>query len=295
MKLWLPFVVLPQVYACIVTAGGRRYDFTNIDGRQITTSDPDYKYSFSFCRPNSDLCYGESSSLCQQALRGGFETSLGLWSNVSWSSSPEGLTGLMKGELCLETGAPRETTLRFVCQNTTTAFVSIKENPVCTYEAVIAVPFGVCGACCSPASFAKRVMVKRGDSVAAAIVQQDSQIGDSYDGRGELVRLCSKYYNRCFSFDATTCTGSAYSPPPPPECVSAAGWVGSYPLVRGTSVNQSVWGVGGGGYAITVPLADGCIIVGGTNRDASLDVSATPDEALWEIPEQCLREAKKKF
>jgi len=289
----LVFIFLaPQVHAaCSVDVGGRVFDFSSVESKQVFYNDSEYDFAFTFCRPGPQPCSGDSSSLCQTSRISRWETSLGLWETAKWSFSDQGLIAVFNGTYC-DTHF-RTTTIKFVCQNDTAAFLSWREPTTCVYEAVISVPFRVCGSCCSPQTFAKKVLVtERGGLPFMAVVQQDQQLGDSYDGTGALVHLCSKYYNRCFDYEAVQCFGSPYAPPPPPECVAANSLVGSYPVVRGNPINQTVWATTAG-YVTTVPLGSGCIIVGGTYRNPAMDVSSTPDEALWEIPEQCLRLLKK--
>jgi len=288
---------LPQVYsACTGQTGGRVFDFSSVDSQFLGFNDSIYNMSFTFCRPGPDLCDGEQASICQMALNHAWEASLGLWSAAKWSATDRGLVAVFTGKECHETGSPRLTTIRFECRNEDgkANFTNWNETSTCVYDGVIQVPRAVCGACCSPPTFAKKVLVSDGNFTRMAVVQQDEQTGDSYDNRGSKVHLCSKYYNRCFDWDASSCTGSAYSPPPSPQCITANSLIGSYPIVSGSSVIQSVWAVSDG-YEFTVPLGSGCMVVGGSNRSTALDLTTVPDEALWEIPEQCLKEAKKKF
>jgi len=128
------------------------------------------------------------------------------------------------------------------------------------------------------------------------VVQRDGITGDWYDGdyqqRGQTL-LCSTYYNRCFTFTSTTCTGAAYRPPPSdcygePTHTNAA----QFPLIDSGSVVQTAWvSKSDGQYVVTMPLGPGlsCVPVSGSAIDTSSGFSITPDPDLWEVPQICLK------
>jgi len=279
---------------CYVTGGNFSFNFTSLGNQALAINDSLYRVNLTFCRPASELCGGDSSSICQTEYARGFQFSLGLWSQVAWSaSSSEGLVGAVRGSICLPTGSPRVTTIRISCQAGPATFKSFKETNMCMYELELTVPLRVCPlSCCGPRIFSLKRVVNKTNTLSVAVVQQDANVGNYLDETQTLKALCLRANNRCFHFNSTFCVGFPYAFPSS-ECVSVSvGWLaeGDYPVVNG-SVMQRLW-TGMGGYLLTVQLGGGCVVVAGSTRNPSLDLSAAVNPALWAIPEVCVRETQ---
>jgi len=274
--------------ACVQEAGGFKFDFSSLEGKQLSYTEREYTYTFTFC--TTAPCSGLAASLCQSDPS--FTSSLGTWSNISGWTAPDSKTlkGTMTGEECFPD--PRRTALTFQCVNGPAAITSIVEAQTCVYEANINVPMSVCQqakTCCAPPTYAYRRLAVAGGVV---VVQRDSS-GQWYDsdfeGRGKKF-LCSPSYNRCFEFTATQCTVSAYRSPPA-VCYND-GWVqrGDFPLVDFDPLTQTVLASSiDQSYVVTIPLGDGCVAVSGSNIDTSFDFRPNPDASLWVVPDICLR------
>jgi len=291
-------VVIPAVVgaACTVEADGRTFDFSQLSGKQVSSEDDLYRVDFTFCEDASNPCDSRASSMCQIDKRMPYQVSLGRWFNFSsWKAAENELTGTLVGDYCSDIQKPRSTTVTFVCSGSSTVFKSVIEPSPCIYEAVIYVPTGVCSSqCCTPPTYALKTLAGVGSQAYVVVVQKDASTGDFYDGTGPVTdTLCSKYYNRCFVFNDTFCTSSAYVPPPSPECYGGT-LLGEFPVVAQQGIKQSVWAQQAN-YVITVPLGGGCVAVGGNGRTPTMDVSLSPDPALWEVPQVCFKALKSRF
>jgi len=282
---------------CVIDVGGAKFDFNSLSSKQITAQVSEYSYEFTFCTASPQPCgTRNSSSLCQSNPP--FQYSLGLWEQFKdWRVSSGKLVGTLIGENC--GGKDRMTNVTFQCVDASPAIVSMVELDICDYEMVIQVPLSICStvtSCCAPPTYTSRRMEIGGGK---AVVQRDSSIGDwfdgNYQGRGQSI-LCSTYYNRCFTFPPTfaSCVGSAYRAAPV-QCFGTPDWsaVAQEPLTEANPILQTVWlSALDGNYVVTMPLgsSSGCVPVSGSAIDTSVGFSLSPDSALWEVPQICLKQ-----
>jgi hypothetical protein len=279
--------------ACKVETAQSSFDFTSLSGQQILLSDTEYQYALTFC--DTSLCGNGGASLCQSSIASGYVVNMGVWANIEdwYSPWPELLFGQMIGE---SQGCPssRVTDISFACSDVVEPrLVAVEETSLCEYRATVEVPQAICVpsppmSCCLPATFAsKRAQVEG----SLATVQRDAG-GDwfdgAYQGRAQSL-LCSTYYNRCFTYTPTSCSGSAYRPAPS-MCFGGPDWtfVDTLPLT-GTGPLLTRWNSGNSNYIVTMPLGSSCVPVSGSAVDAFLGFSSTPDSKLWEVPQICLK------
>jgi len=287
--------------ACVIETGSNTFDFTSLQARQLSISAESYQYLFTFCQPGPQACGPNqlNSSLCQS--QSPWESSLGEWNGFSnWQGSVGKLTGTLLGEPCVDIGAPRQTNVTFQCGDGPASWLSMEEVSTCLYQAVVNVPQTVCSStsrCCAPPTYVATRIEVGGPPV---VVQRDGITGDWYDGdyqgRGSTL-LCSTYYNRCFTFTSSVCTGAAYRPPPS-DCYGDPTHtsVAQLPLLDSGSVLQTAWvAKSDGNYVVTMPLGSGstCVAVSGSVIDTSVGFSLSPDPALWEVPQICLKTLQK--
>jgi len=287
---------LPAVLAlCTVNAGNLTWNFTSLEGKQLTYTDGLYRIELTFCREGPESCDGGFTTLCQRVPSRGFEYALGLWDTTLWAAnSSRSLVGTMRGAPCDVTGLPRRTSVIFTCANGPAAIKSFAEPTICVYIIEVSLPSVVCPKqCCSPTTYSLKTIKQVLGTFVVGTIQKDGNTGDFFDGTSPLKKLCSRLVNRCFTFlDNSSCIGSDYALPSS-ECVGAnSTFVAEYPLVNvnGSGVLETVWSAGAGMHLLSVPLGDGCLVVGGTGRNPSFDLSTSVDSSLWTIPRACLKE-----
>jgi len=294
LRMWvLKLATLSAVSAqCVIDLGTYRYDLSALDGKTITlVSGGEVNYNFTFCQSSPIPCNDRRASLCQYSTTFPDQNSLAEWSTArNWEGFGDNFSVDMYGDATW-CDNPRDTRITFKCVHGPPKFVSVEETAPCNYSAVIEVPMSVCG-CCTPPTYAS-TRLKGG---SAAVMQADEQTGnwfdENFEGKGQSI-LCSKSYDRCFTFTATTCTGSDYRPAPA-KCFPSAEMIltKTAPLVSTSDVVQSAWfSPADGSYVITMPFggANSCVAVSGDKIDTSFDFRFTLNASLWTVPRVCLK------
>jgi len=275
--------------ACKIESGGQTFDFTTLSMKQLSWSNDQYSYAFTFC--DVAACFNQSSSLCQTNLAFPEGWSLGDWSTAEWSrAGPDRLMASMKGAPCWQTN--RQTNVTFECVDGEAKLLNVVETESCRYTASVQVPRAVCTpqiSCCAPPTFSAMRMEVGGNII---VVQRDAVTGNWFDGdfegRSQML-LCSSARNRCFTYTPDACVVSAYRSPPT-DCYGQPDWdyYGESPL-GGSPTKLTQWMSSDGNYVVTLPFSSStCVPVSGSGIDSSFGVSLNVDPKWWDVPPMCV-------
>jgi len=278
---------------CVMDVGKYHYDFSSLSGKSVTLTSQ-YTYTLTFCSTNT--CGDQQSSLCQKGQGQDFNN-LGVWFTAdNFTGTPDMVSALIYGDpkWC---DAPRVTNVSFYCVDGDARFVSLVETAPCAYAAMIEVPLPVCGTavpCCTAPTYTSTRLESDGTN---SVVQADAVAGNWFDsdfeGKGQGL-LCSKDYNRCFTFTETTCVTSEYRPAPSQCYGSTADWtyMKEGPLVVNGGMWQTAWrSRADGSYVVTMPLGTSrqCVVVSGNKVGTSFEFSLVPNSTFWNVPKSCIR------
>jgi len=287
---------------CIVIANGVKFDFTSLDGKQISyLTEVQWLIQFTFCQ--DQVCSENPGSICQIGPDGD-KNMLGKWDcakNVE--GSPGQLKMLLDGGDSAWCPQPRASNVTFKCVNGPARITNYSEEGICQYGITIEVPNAVCASwappCCTPPTFSATRVENDG---SMSVVQADGSRGlwfdQNYQASGAST-LCLQGYDRCFKYTPTICIGSEFTPAPRTcygnstfEFVKDT-WVGE------TSIKQVVWySKPESSYVVTMPVPFGqtssCLPVSGNKANSLIEVSASPNATWWEIPKTCLKFLKTK-
>jgi len=255
-------------------------------------------FELSFC--SVIACGSQSSSFCQTGPDGSDKNNLGTWAGaVDLHGSAGKFAVRMEDGDIKWCDKPRATNFIFKCVDGPAAIINVTETAACEYACAVEVPRVVCQnwfPCCTPATFGATRMQADG---SVAVFQADGARGlwfdQNYQNSGSGI-LCSPTYNRCFTFTATQCIGTAYRPVPQ-QCFGADS---EWKFVRDTwltipSMKQSVWYSGANKtYVVTMPLQspESCVVVSGNRVDTASEFVTTPNTTFWEIPPSCVKLVK---
>lgn len=135
---------------CVVTVGGKSYDFTGLEARSKAqpfawignATPPVYEYILAFCRARVSNCGG--SNVCQLSLVSGRPENCGVW-NMNWQATADGLQSQFNGSSC-GTNLLRQTTVTLSCKEDyeQTSIVSVEETSHCQYSMLVQLEKQVC-------------------------------------------------------------------------------------------------------------------------------------------------------